>query len=73
MSSVRLDRGCKTCPYRFPGWLNRWRRLSKDFEHLVKNSEAMVYWASIRWLPRYVAPAPDQERLYVRKTAALMT
>jgi putative transposase len=29
-------------------WLNRCRRLSKDFEHLVTTSAAMVYWASIQ-------------------------
>lgn len=25
------------------GWLNRWRRLSKDYEQLPQTSEAMVY------------------------------
>ena len=30
------------------GWLGRYRRLSRDFEHTVRSSEAMVYIASIR-------------------------
>lgn len=25
------------------GWLNRWRRLSKDYEQLPQTSEAMIY------------------------------
>ena len=27
------------------GWLNRWRRLSKDYEQLPQTSEAMIYAA----------------------------
>jgi len=30
------------------GWLGRYRRLSRDFEHTVSSSESMVYLASIR-------------------------
>lgn len=30
------------------GWFGRYRRLSRDFEHTVQSSEAMVYIASIR-------------------------
>ena len=30
------------------GWLGRYRRLSRDFEHTVLSSEAMTYLASIR-------------------------
>jgi putative transposase len=41
------------------GWLGRYRRLSKDFEHQPRSSEAMVYAASIhRMLRLLVAPAP---------------
>jgi transposase len=36
-------------------WINRCRRLSKDFEHLAKNSVAWIYWASIQRMLRYVA------------------
>ena len=34
------------------GWLGRYRRLSRDFEHQVRSSEAMVYAASIRRMLR---------------------
>ena len=34
------------------GWLGRYRRLSRDFEHTVSSSEAMVYAASIRRMLR---------------------
>ncbi|HTP09532.1 MAG TPA: transposase, partial [Anaerolineae bacterium] len=30
------------------GWLGRYRRLSRDFEHTISSSEAMTYIASIR-------------------------
>jgi putative transposase len=32
------------------GWLGRYRRLARDYEHTVSSSEAMVYLASIRRL-----------------------
>jgi len=48
-------------------WLNRCRRLSKDFEHLAKNSEAIVYWASIQRMLRRVAPPTLPERPYQRR------
>jgi len=54
-------------------WLNRCRRLSKDFEHYAKNSVAWIYLASIQRMLRSIAPAPNQERPYVRKTATLVT
>ena len=47
-------------------WLNRCRRLSKDFEHRLKNSEAMIYWASVQRMLRRLAPPSDQERPYKR-------
>jgi putative transposase len=37
------------------GWLGRYRRLSRDFEHTVASSEAMVYIASIRRMLKLVA------------------
>lgn len=48
-------------------WVNRCRRLSKDVEHLAKNSAAWIYWASIQRMLRYLAPPRDQERPYARK------
>jgi putative transposase len=38
-------------------WLGRYRRLSKDYERLTKNSEGMVYLASINRLLNRLAPA----------------
>lgn len=51
-------------------WVNRCRRLSKDFERLVKNSAAMIYWASIQHMLRRLAPPANQERPYQRKAVA---
>ena len=38
------------------GWLGRYRRLSRDFEHTVGSSEAMVYVASIRRMLKLASP-----------------
>ena len=38
------------------GWLNRYRRLSKDYQRLVESSESMVQIASIQTLLRRLAP-----------------
>lgn len=43
------------------GWLGRYRRLARDFEHTVPSSEAMVYTASIRRLLRLVAFGDTQK------------
>lgn len=43
------------------GWLNLYRRLSKDYEYYEETSEAMVYLASIRLMVRRLAPTIDQE------------
>ncbi len=37
------------------GWLNRYRALSKDYENLPRNSEAMVYAAMIHLMVRCLA------------------
>ena len=37
------------------GWLNRYRRLSKDYERLLESSESMVHIASIQTLLRRLA------------------
>lgn len=51
-------------------WINRCRRLSKDVEHLAKNSAAWIYWASTQRMLRYLMPPTEQERPYTRKRAA---
>lgn len=44
-------------------WLGHSRRLSKDYEELVENSEAMIQIAMIRlMLQRLCHPAPPQHR-----------
>ena len=37
------------------GWLNYYRRLSKDYEHLTSSSESMIYVASIHIMVRRLA------------------
>jgi len=34
------------------GWLNRWRRLSKDYEHTIESSKAFVQVAMIHLMVR---------------------
>jgi putative transposase len=41
-------------------WLGRWRRLSRDYEHLSSSSECMVRLASIGRMLRRLAPAQQQ-------------
>jgi transposase len=48
------------------GWLMRWRRLARDYEHRTENHEAMVYWATVfimtRRLARYENHHPPIKR-----------
>lgn len=37
------------------GWLNRFRRLSKDYEQHTESSEAMIYGSLIRLMTRRLA------------------
>ncbi len=48
-------------------WLNRYRRLSKDYEELTFNSEAMIYLASIHLSLRRLAPNTDLPVPYTSK------
>ncbi len=41
-------------------WLGRWRRMSRDYEHLSSSSECMVRLASIGRMLRRLAPAQRQ-------------
>jgi putative transposase len=49
-------------------WLNRYRRLSKDYEHRVDYSETWIYIASIARMLRKLHPNASEEPPYVRKT-----
>lgn len=40
-------------------WLNRWRRLSRDYEHRADSSESMVRIASIGRMLRFLEPDPS--------------
>jgi putative transposase len=44
--------GPEGAPERTLGWLNRWRRLSKDYEYLPGVSEHLIYLALIAIMVR---------------------
>lgn len=48
--------------------LNRYRRLSKDYERLVESSEARIYIASIQQLLRRLRPNPSLRKPYSSKS-----
>lgn len=50
-------------------WLGRWRRLSRDYEHLTSSSESMVRLASIGRMLRRLAPHKNQAPFKYRLTA----
>jgi putative transposase len=50
-------------------WLGRWRRLSRDYEHLTASSEAMVHIASIGRMLRRIAPPKKQPQFHYRVAA----
>lgn len=50
-------------------WLGRWRRLSRDYEHLTESSEAMVRIASIGRMLRRLAPPKKQPEFQYRVAA----
>ena len=44
------------------GWFGRYRRLSKDYEHNPKSSEAWIYIAMIHRMSRFSLPEQEQGR-----------
>ena len=46
-------------------WLNRHRRLGRDYERLAASSEAMLYIASIHQLLQRLAPNPEISQAYM--------
>ncbi len=43
------------------GWFGRYRRLSKDYEHYPRSSEAWIYIAMIHRMSRYCMPERNRD------------
>ncbi len=43
------------------GWLGRYRRLSKDYEHNPKSSEAWIYIGAIHRMSRFALPERNRD------------
>lgn len=43
------------------GWFNRYRRLSKDYEHNPKSSEAWIYISAIHRMSRFALPERNRD------------
>ena len=43
------------------GWLGRYRRLSKDYEHNPKSSEAWIYISAIHRMSRWMVPERNRD------------
>ncbi len=54
-------------------WLNRYRRLSKDYENLAQYSESMLYIASIRTMLKRLFPGGSADVPYRNKPKAPCT
>ena len=50
-------------------WINRSRRLSKDYEHRAESTETWCYLSSIHLLLHRLCPRSDREPPYARKAA----
>jgi putative transposase len=49
------------------GWFGRYRRLSKDYEHSPKSSEAWVYIAMIHRMARFSLPHKNRDEDLLRR------
>ena len=49
------------------GWFGRYRRLSKDYEHNPKSSEAWIYIAMIHRMSRFDLPAKNRDDDLLRR------
>jgi putative transposase len=49
------------------GWFNRYRRLSKDYEHNPRSSEAWVYIAMIHRMSRFTLPQKNRDDDLLRR------
>ena len=49
------------------GWFNRYRRLSKDYEHHPKSSEAWIYVTAIHRLARLMLPKRNRDNHLLKR------
>lgn len=49
------------------GWFNRYRRLSKDYEHNPKSSEAWIYISAIHRMSRWMLPKRDRDNFLLKR------
>jgi len=49
------------------GWFNRYRRLSKDYEHNPASSEAWIYITAIHRMSRWMLPEPNRDEYLLRR------
>jgi len=49
------------------GWLGRYRRLSKDYEHNPKSSEAWIYIGASHRMARSMMPQKDRDNYLLKR------
>jgi len=49
------------------GWFGRYRRLSKDYEHNPRSSEAWIYIAMIHRMSRFMLPRRNRDEYLLRR------
>jgi putative transposase len=49
------------------GWFNRYRRLSKDYEHNPKSSEAWIYVTAVHRMARSMMPKRNRDNYLLKR------
>lgn len=49
------------------GWLGRYRRLSKDYEHTTASSEAWIYIGATHRMARLMMPQRDRDNYLLKR------
>jgi putative transposase len=49
------------------GWFNRYRRLSKDYEHTTTSSEAWIYITAVHRMARSMMPHKDRDNYLLKR------
>lgn len=49
------------------GWFNRYRRLSKDYEHNPESSEAWIYVTAVHRMARSMMPEKDRDNYLLKR------